>query len=112
MSAPENINLLVLIFVHGRQADELTRRLGEDRFYCTRVDSQGLLLQEPAVCLLIGLNDDRMARLRALVEEVCPPRQEYIPMQIGLPAGLMPVIEAQVGGALLYALPVERFIQF
>ena len=112
MTTPETINLLVLIFVLGRQADELTRRLVEDRFYCTRVDSQGLLLQEPTVGLLIGLNDRRMDGLKALVEEVCPPRQEFIPMQLGLPAGLAPMIEARVGGALIYALPVEQFIQF
>jgi uncharacterized protein YaaQ len=113
MSQTEPVNLLALIFIIGRQAEALMRHLVEDRFYFTKIESSGLVFEEPLVGLMIGLNNSRMRHLISLVEETCPPHQEYIPVQVMPLAGLppMPMIEARVGGALIYSVPVERFIQ-
>jgi len=113
MSQTEPVNLLAFIFVIGRQADVLMRRLVEERFFFTKIESSGLVFEEPLVGLLIGLNDGRMRSLVTIVEETCPPHQEYIPVQVMPLAGLppLPMIEARVGGALIYSVPVERFIQ-
>src|SRR5512133_1800137 len=114
MTPTDTVNLLVFVIVSGRQADELKNQLVRERFYFTQINSSGGPLQEPTVCLLIGLNDSRMDRLMGVVQAACKRFQEYIPVQMAPPTGLPPMqmIEAQAGGALVYAVEVEEFIQF
>ena len=113
MNVHDKVDQLVFVVVSGRQSDELMRQLRKDHFYFTQIDSSGSPLQEPTVCLIIGLNRTRMDRLMSVVRRACRRRQEYVPMQLTPPAGIppLPMIEAQVGGALVYAVDVEQFIQ-
>jgi uncharacterized protein YaaQ len=110
----ETVNLLVMVVASGRQADELKNQLVNERFYFTQIDSSGAPLQEPTVCLLIGLHSLRFDRLMGVVKTACKRFQEFIPVQLTPPVGLPPMqmIEAQAGGALVYAVDVEQFIQF
>ncbi len=107
------INQLVILVVSGYQAEDLMQSLVERRFYFTKVDSSGGMLNEPAVCLLIGLNSSRLPALLDLVQNCCQPYTQYIPTQLNSQSGYpsMSMIEAQVGGALLYTMNVERFEQ-
>jgi uncharacterized protein YaaQ len=113
MPPTEPVNLLALIFVLGRQAETLMRRLVDEQFYFTKIESTGLVFEEPLVGVMIGLNNQRMDYLIRVIEQTCPPHQEYIPVQVMPLAGLppLPMIEARVGGALIYSIEVERFIQ-
>ena len=108
------VNQLVFIVVSERQAGELLKALVQERFYFTKIDSSGMIFQEPTLCLLIGLNNLRRTALMDLVSQCCRPFEEYIPVQFNAPAGFPPMsmIEARAGGALVYVLDVERFEQF
>ena len=108
------VNQLVFIVVSERQAEDLLKALVKERFYFTKIDSSGIIFQEPTLCLLIGLNNTRRPALREMVSEYCRPYDEYIPVQFNAPAGFPPMsmIEARAGGALVYVLDVERFEQF
>ena len=109
-----SIDRLVILIVSGRQAGDLRHNLRQEGFYFTQVDSTGGLLQEPTECLFIGLNNDRLSNLLDLVRRCCKPQKEYIPAQLHVqPASLpLPMIEAQIGGALVCVLTVSRFEQF
>jgi uncharacterized protein YaaQ len=113
MLSSQPVNLLALIFVTGRQAETLMRALVEAQFYFTKIESTGLAFQEQTIGVLIGLNNQRMEQLMAVVLETCPPHKEFIPVLLTPMAGLppLPMIEARVGGALMYSIEVERFIQ-
>jgi uncharacterized protein YaaQ len=113
-STQTSVNQLVFIVVSERQAGELLKALVRERFYFTKIDSSGMVFQEPTLCLLIGLNNTRRAALMELVSQNCQPYQEFIPVQFNPPAGFPPMsmIEAKAGGALVYVLDVERFEQF
>lgn len=108
------VNKLLFALVSGRQAEDLMQALVRERFYFTRLDSAGLIFQDPTVCLMIGLNGSRLERLKGLIAKYCPPRKEYIPVQFNPPAGLrsMSMIEAQIGGALVYIVDVDHFEQY
>lgn len=108
------VNQIVFIVVYERQAEELLKALVEERYYFTKIDSSGMIFQEPILCLLIGLNNSRRNALMELVSQRCRPFEEYIPVQFNAPAGFPPMsmIEARAGGALVYVLDVERFEQF
>lgn len=113
MKSPGEINQLVIVTVAGSQAGELMKSLSREGFYFTQIDSSGGLLQEPTACLLIGLNNLRHKPLLELIRQCCHTRRQYIPARLDVPQlQLQPVmIEAQVGGATIYTVEVERFEQ-
>ncbi len=112
MTPRQTVNQLVLVTVAGEQLGELTERLKQADFYFTQVDRGGLF-QEIPVSLLIGLDRASLPRLLAVVRETCRTRRRFIPTQAEVPwlEGVGMVIEAEVGGATIYALDVERFEQ-
>ena len=112
MAPAETVNQLVIVTVAGEQLGELTQRLSQDGFFVTQVDRGGLL-QDIPVSLLIGVNQVQLPRLLKHVRECCHTRRRYIPAQAEAmwreSLGMM--IEAEVGGAVVYVLEVERFVQ-
>ena len=110
MTTSQTINQLVIV-VSGAQAGELMQRLGHERFYFTKIDSSGGLIQEPNVTLLIGVNETRLEALLEIVRKICQPYRQFIPAHVSVhPMHMQPaMIEAEMGGATVYVLDVERF---
>jgi uncharacterized protein YaaQ len=108
------VNRLVVATVAGSQADELIKRLTDDGFYATVIDSQGGILYEATEALLIGLDKKHLPRLLKHVRECCRTRLQYIPAHVEAPLleAQASIVEAQVGGASVYVFSVERFEQF
>lgn len=107
------IDQLVIATVAGEQSRALTRRLLQDGFYVTQVDSCGGILYESTASLLIGLEKAHLPRLLEHFRECCYTHKRFIPAHAETPMlEIQPVmIEAEVGGALIYVLDVERFEQ-
>jgi len=111
---PRNaVNQLVITTVSGAQAGTLTDRLTRDGFHVTQVDSSGGILYEATVSLLIGLDQARLPHLLEQIRECCHTRRRFIPAHVETPMlEIQPMmIEAEVGGAAVYVLNVERFEQ-
>ncbi len=113
MTSIGDINQLAILVVSGYQSEDLMDHLVDKRFPFTKIDSSGGMLNEPAVCLFIGLNKSRLPALVELVQKCCQPFTQYIPTQLNSQSGYpsMSMIEAQVGGGLIYTLNVERYEQ-
>jgi uncharacterized protein YaaQ len=113
VSPRESVNQLIIANVAGSQAGELTDQLTRSGFYVTQVDSSGGILYEATTTLLIGLNGARLSKLLDIVRECCHTRRRYVPAHVEAPLlEVQPMmIEAEVGGATVYALNVERFEQ-
>ena len=113
MTAPTTVNQLVIATVSGAQASTFTDALTRDGFYFTQVDSSGGILYEATVSLLIGLDHARLPRLLEQIRECCHTRRRFIPAHVEAPMlEIQPMmIEAEVGGAAVYVLDVERFEQ-
>jgi uncharacterized protein YaaQ len=112
LSIQSDINQLVIVTVSGDQSGELTERLTRDGFHVTQVDSSGGVLDEARTTLLVGLDQTRLPILLEHVRECCHRRRRFIPAQVseGLTLQAQPLmIEAEVGGAVVYVLEVERF---
>lgn len=108
-----DIDLLVLIVVSSSQSKKLMANLNRKQFYFTVIDSTNSLFHEPTVCLLLGLNHDRLETLNQLVQKYCQPYKKFIPIQMRITGEIssLPALESQEGGATLYALDVEHFEQ-
>lgn len=113
MNPSPSIDRLVILVVTQSQANPLMRRLQEAKFYFTIIDSTGGLVQEPMLCLLLGFGQERMTELLDIVRECCKPHMKYVAAQMYAPGemGGVPMIEAQVGGATVYSMVVEQFVQ-
>lgn len=111
MSAQGTIEQLCIVTVLGEQAGALVSRLTADHFYVTQLNSTGGLLQEPQVSLLVGLPRERQGRLLTHIRECCQRRRRYIAAHLEGSSSLFQpaIIEAEVGGAAIYVLDVERF---
>jgi uncharacterized protein YaaQ len=107
------IDLLFIVNVLGEQSSELRQRLIRDGFQITEMNSAGGLVQELQVSLLIGLNHSRQGQLLQHIRDCCRRQKRFLPTQFeGSPTVFhASVIEAEVGGAMIYALDVERFEQ-
>ena len=98
----------------GEQVGDLTHHLVQGGFYFTLVDTSGGFLQNSTDCLLIGINSARRENLLKIIRECCHVRRTYIPARVENPLlqGQPLMIEAEVGGASIYIMDVERFEQF
>jgi uncharacterized protein YaaQ len=73
----------------------------------------GGFLHEAMVTMIVGMTQQRLPNFFSLVRETCPSRTRYVPMgvELSLSPGYPMMIEARVGGATVFVLPVERFVQ-
>jgi uncharacterized protein YaaQ len=114
VSEADQVDLLMVVFVMGVQADILMEKLQKQDFRFTQVDSSGGFLQERTTCLFIGFGKSKFKQLLALIRETCTKQLQYIPARMDVLAALQgqPVmIEAEMGGANIIVLEVEQFIQ-
>lgn len=107
------IDRLAMLIVSNSQSRKLMDKLNKEQFYFTIIDSTNSLFHEPTVCLILGLNHERMPFLSELVRKYCQPYPKFVPVQMPAANGLLslPVLESQEGGATLYSLYVEHFEQ-
>lgn len=113
MNNSASIDQLAIIVASGFQPSQLQEALIRENFSFTEMDSSGGLLQEPMVCILVGLNHDRLSTLLEVVRTQCKPIQQYVPIRVGLPEGYanIPMVRVLVGGATVYLVDVDRFEQ-
>jgi uncharacterized protein YaaQ len=111
---PTPVDQLVLVTAFESQVNPLMARLTGAGFYVTRIDTSGGLLYEAKISLLIGLNQARLPDLLAYIRACCATEVRFVPAYgetLALEAQPM-IFEAEVGGAIIYALNVEYFEQF
>jgi uncharacterized protein YaaQ len=107
------IDQLVIVIVASAQASTLMDKLSQNHYQFTKVDSSGGFLHEATLCMLVGLHHDRRTALQELIRQHCHRRKIYIPahMDVTQIQGQPLMIEAEVGGATMFTLDVERFEQ-
>ena len=113
MNTNQDINLLVILILANEQISELTQELVKGSFYFTRIDSSGGILERATISLLVGINRVRLDALMKIIQTCCHTRLKFIPARVEAPMmqGQPLMIEAEVGGATVYAVEVERFEQ-
>jgi len=109
----ERINRMAITIIDGSQSRDLIKALNRHKFPVTTLDAVGGFLHEAMVTLVVGTSEAQLPDLFALIREMCPSRTRYVPMgvELSLSPGYPMMIEARVGGATVFVLPVERFLQ-
>jgi len=113
MSMPEPpIDRLAVTIAYANQARQLIDVLNEHRFPATIVDAQGGFLQEAMVTLVAGMPRHRVPLFMSLVRKTCPEQTRFMPIGIEYPSPAdTHVVEVRSGGATVFVVPVDEFLQ-
>lgn len=110
---PDNlIHLLLVAIIQEEDLDIAMRTLQENGIAVTFLSSAGGFLGRRNVTLLIGLPETKETAALEVLRKVCRQRVEYMTLPIeGSPMPMPSPVPVTVGGATVFALPVERFEQ-
>jgi uncharacterized protein YaaQ len=104
---------LVIAVVQGNDAEPLLEALTAHGFRATQINSAGGFLRERNVTLMIGVQDDRVADVQAIVKSNCHSRTRFVnPLMPIVEPGEFYVpnpVEVLVGGATMFVVAVERY---
>ncbi len=107
---------LVVAIVQNDDAGTLTDALREKNYASTVISTTGGFLREGNTTVLIGVEQNRVDELLALIKKNCTTRNQFInPLPPVMEPGelyLAQPVEVQVGGATVFVLDVERFEKF
>ena len=108
---------LLLAIVQAEDADQLCKRLNEERFRVTRINSAGGFLARGNVTVLLGVENERTADVLNTIRATCHMRRSFVnalpwgPDSGHLAAASAMPLEVQVGGATVFTIPVRRFVR-
>ncbi len=104
------IHLLMLAVIQDQDTDTATRALEPLGAQVVYLASAGGFLGRRNATLLIGLPEGREEEALKVLRESCRQRVEYLTMPLeGSPLPMPAPVPVTVGGATVFALPVERF---
>jgi uncharacterized protein YaaQ len=105
-----SVKLLLFAVVQEQDQDTATRAIEELRLPVVHLASAGGFLGRRNTTLLIGLPNGREAEALKALEESCRQRIEYLTLPLeGSPLPMPTPVPVTVGGATVFALPVEHF---
>ena len=109
MDAP-TIKLLMLAVVQEQDRDEATRALEKLNLPVVYLFSAGGFLGRRNATLLIGLREGTEEDAVKTLQETCKQHIEYLTLPLeGSPLPMPTPVPVTVGGASIFALPVEHF---
>jgi uncharacterized protein YaaQ len=105
---------LVIVITDDDEADTLIEKLVERGYPATKVSSTGGFLRKGSATILSGVEEEDVDLVLGIIRTECRARTEYIPAQATpFPDTALPrePIAVRVGGAIVFVLPVERFMK-
>lgn len=112
-SSSHPITRLVLIVIHLQDFHKTTRALEKLNIPVIRLASSGAFLGRRNVTLLMPLAEAQEEQAIQVIHNTCRQRVEYISTPLeGAPMPLPLSTPVHVGGASIFTLPVEMFVEF
>ena len=104
---------IVLAIVANEDGPALISTLNKGNFQVTKLASTGGFLKSGNTTLLIGVEDDKVAQVLEIIGKESCQRTEIIPSTATYDIGRYAAfpIEVQVGGATIFVLDVDRYVE-
>lgn len=104
---------LLITIIHERDSQKVSDTLLSAGYQFTKISTTGGLLRDGNATLLIGVDDEEVDAVITLVKESCKTREQFVTLP---PPDVMPSgsfipnpVKVTVGGAVIFAVDVERF---
>jgi len=105
---------LILAIVSSEDSRDLLSRLTKGGYRATVISTTGGFLREGNATILLGADEERVGPIVDLVKQTCRRRTQWVsplPTLEGPGLEMSEPIEVSVGGAVVFVLNVEQFIQ-
>jgi len=103
---------LIVAIVNNDDVTPLMNALHETGFRATRIASTGSFLSQGNTTFLLGVRADDVERVLEIIRKKCHTRTRYInpmpPAAMGEDFVISQPLEVQIGGAVVFVLPIER----
>lgn len=107
---------LVIAIVQDKDANKLRAEFVKANIRATRLSTTGGFLKSGNTTYMIGIEDERVDEVLALINETSRTRQQFMTPPVNLDAQMDSTsgypVEVQVGGATVFVMPVDSFHQF
>lgn len=104
---------MIIAVIQDQDAHDTAGALVAGGYRSTRLSSTGGFLRSGNTTLLIGVEDNKVDEVCAIIREVCQARTQIVnpitPMATTLETFTGFPVEVVVGGAIIFVLDVERF---
>jgi len=105
---------LIVCIVDDMDIHALLDALSEGGFQATKLSSSGGFLKRGNTTLLIGVENEKQDDALAIIQKICKPRKQMIPMSPMLAAedAIIPVdVMVRMGGATVFVIDVEKHLK-
>jgi uncharacterized protein YaaQ len=106
---------LIIAIVQDDDASDLIDIITEEGFRVTKLATTGGFLKSGNTTLMIGVEQDKVDKVLAMIEEVCKTREQVVtsPSPVAGSTGVyVPYpVEVEVGGATIFVVDVDKFIK-
>lgn len=107
---------LVIAVVQDKDSNRLLNALVKEDFRATKLASTGGFLKAGNTTFLIGIKDEKIPQLLNIIKQNCQAREQLVapvsPLGGNAESYVPYPVEVQVGGATVFVVPVEQFVQF
>lgn len=100
---------LLVCIVHSEDTGPVIRACQERGLRVTQLDSQGGFLGAGNATLLLGVEDEKVQDVIAILQRECETRTQQVPVEMlgGMDAGWLPT-EVTHGGATIFVVPLDE----
>lgn len=104
---------LIIAVVSAEDANKVQKGLIKNKFFATRLQTQGSFLKSGNSTFLIGVNDEKVPNVLEVIEECSKKRFADVPNTIVNEFGAFSTLptRVEVGGATIFIVPVEQFLK-
>nr|WP_306798749.1 cyclic-di-AMP receptor [Oceanobacillus saliphilus] len=107
---------MILAVIQDKDSNRLINALGEGDYKTTKLATTGGFLKEGNTTLMIGCNDDAVDDALKIIKDNCSHREQMVapisPMGGNADSYIPKPVKVEVGGATVFILPIESFVQF
>lgn len=106
----------MIAVIQDKDSNRLTDALGKGNFKTTKLASTGGFLKEGNTTLMIGCEDEYVDEALDIIRENCSQREQMVapisPMGGNADSYIPKPVKVEVGGAIVFILPIESFYHF
>ncbi len=107
---------LIVAIVQDQDQQILGRALLENDVRATKLSSTGGFLRSGNTTFLLGVEDERVDEVLAIIKRSSQSREQYISspvhMDVNLEVSNTYPLRVEVGGAIVFVLPIESYHHF
>jgi len=107
---------LIFAIIEDKDSNRLINALGKENFQTTKISSTGGFLKEGNTTLMVGCEDEYVDQVLEIIKNNSSKREQMVspvsPISGNIDSYIPHTINIEVGGAIVFVLPVEQFHQF